>query len=176
MPIKIHDLDAEDKTLLENELGGVLRCIEFIYKSAGVNRPLTPSDNPDKNLNKTYYRDQVNKIANAIKEIICGLKNPSSSIGIPTKKDSSNISKSNPEPFESIAVLPFANMSSDPEQEFFSDGISEEIINMLAQVPGLKVAGRTSSFTFQRKKPGPAHNRRAIECESYPGRQCKEIR
>jgi adenylate cyclase len=51
----------------------------------------------------------------------------------------------------SIAVLPFANMSSDSEQEFFSDGISEEIINMLAQVPGLKVAGRTSSFSFKGK-------------------------
>jgi len=51
----------------------------------------------------------------------------------------------------SIAVLPFTNMSSDPEQEFFSDGISEEIINMLAQVPGLKVAGRTSSFSFKGK-------------------------
>ena len=51
----------------------------------------------------------------------------------------------------SIAVLPFTNMSSDPEQEFFSDGISEEIINMLAQVPGLKVAGRTSSFSFRGK-------------------------
>ena len=51
----------------------------------------------------------------------------------------------------SIAVLPFTNMSSDPEQEFFSDGISEEIINMLAQVPGLKVSGRTSSFSFKGK-------------------------
>ncbi|MFI5185730.1 MAG: adenylate/guanylate cyclase domain-containing protein [Chitinophagales bacterium] len=51
----------------------------------------------------------------------------------------------------SIAVLPFANMSSDPEQEYFSDGISEEIINMLAQVPGLKVAGRTSAFSFKGK-------------------------
>ena len=54
-------------------------------------------------------------------------------------------------PQKSIAVLPFANMSSDPEQEFFSDGISEEIINMLAQVPGLKVAGRTSAFSFKGK-------------------------
>ncbi|MEO5582005.1 MAG: adenylate/guanylate cyclase domain-containing protein [Saprospiraceae bacterium] len=52
---------------------------------------------------------------------------------------------------KSIAVLPFANMSSDPEQEYFSEGISEEIINMLAQVPGLKVAGRTSSFSFKGK-------------------------
>jgi adenylate cyclase len=42
-------------------------------------------------------------------------------------------------------------MSSDPEQEYFSDGISEEIINMLAQVPSLKVAGRTSAFSFKGK-------------------------
>ncbi len=54
-------------------------------------------------------------------------------------------------PLDSIAVLPFANMSSDPEQEYFSDGISEEIINTLAQIPNLKVAGRTSSFTFKGK-------------------------
>ena len=60
LPIKIHDLDPEDKTLLENEIGGVLRSIEFIYNAAGVDRPLKPSDNPDKNLNKTYYRDQIN--------------------------------------------------------------------------------------------------------------------
>jgi len=56
-----------------------------------------------------------------------------------------------PTPERSIAVLPFTNMSSDPEQEYFSDGMSEEIINMLAQVPGLKVAGPTSSFTFKGK-------------------------
>jgi adenylate cyclase len=151
LPIKIHELDEEDKSLLENELGGVLRSIEFIYKASGVNRPLKPNDERVENLNHTYYRDQVNKIANAIKEIIGGLKNPSLSIVIPTWKDSSPVSRSNPEPFESIAVLPFANMSSDPEQEYFSDGISEEIINMLAQVPGLKVAGRTSAFSFKGK-------------------------
>jgi hypothetical protein len=44
----------------------------------------------------------------------------------------------------SIAVLPFVNMSSDPEQEYFSDGISEEILNSLAKIKDLKVAGRTS--------------------------------
>jgi TolB-like protein len=49
----------------------------------------------------------------------------------------------------SIAVLPFVNMSSDPEQEFFSDGISEEILNSLAKVRELQVAGRTSSFAFK---------------------------
>jgi len=49
----------------------------------------------------------------------------------------------------SIAVLPFVNMSSDEEQEFFSDGIAEEILNSLASVKELKVAGRTSSFAFK---------------------------
>ena len=49
----------------------------------------------------------------------------------------------------SIAVLPFVNMSSDEEQEFFSDGITEEILNSLASIKELKVAGRTSSFAFK---------------------------
>ena len=48
-----------------------------------------------------------------------------------------------------IAVLPFVNMSADPANEFLSDGLSEELLNLLAQVPGLQVAARTSSFTFK---------------------------
>ncbi len=49
----------------------------------------------------------------------------------------------------SIAVLPFVNMSSDEEQEYFSDGLSEELLNLLAKVPELRVAARTSSFSFK---------------------------
>jgi TolB-like protein len=52
-------------------------------------------------------------------------------------------------PSASIAVLPFVNMSSDPEQEYFSDGISEELLNLLAKIPELQVAARTSSFSFK---------------------------
>lgn len=52
---------------------------------------------------------------------------------------------------KSIAVLPFVNMSNDSEQEYFSDGIAEEIINSLAHLNDLKVAGRTSSFQFKGK-------------------------
>ena len=50
---------------------------------------------------------------------------------------------------KSIAVLPFVNISSDKEQEYFSDGITEQILNALASVKELKVAGRTSSFAFK---------------------------
>jgi adenylate cyclase len=52
---------------------------------------------------------------------------------------------------KSIAVLPFVNMSNDAEQEYFSDGIAEEVINSLAHLNNLKVAGRTSSFQFKGK-------------------------
>jgi TolB-like protein/Flp pilus assembly protein TadD len=51
----------------------------------------------------------------------------------------------------SIAVLPFVNMSADKEQEYFADGISEELLNLLAQVPELRVIARTSSFSFKGK-------------------------
>ncbi len=65
-----------------------------------------------------------------------------------------------------IAVLPFTNMSSDPEQEYFSDGITEEVLNLLVKIPELKVTSRTSVFTFKgqnvdiptvAKKLGVAH-------------------
>src|SRR5262249_7424329 len=49
----------------------------------------------------------------------------------------------------SIAVLPFVNLSADPEQEYFCDGIAEEILNALAHVHGLRVVARTSSFAFK---------------------------
>jgi adenylate cyclase len=58
-----------------------------------------------------------------------------------------SISSSN----KSIVVLPFVNMSADPENEYFSDGITEEIINALTTVKGLKVIARTSSFAFKNK-------------------------
>jgi TolB-like protein len=54
-------------------------------------------------------------------------------------------------PGPSVAVLPFVNMSGDPENEYFSDGLSEEILNALAQLPGLRVPARTSAFAFKGK-------------------------
>ena len=55
-------------------------------------------------------------------------------------------------PVKAIAVLPLTNMSADPENEYFSDGMTEEIINAMAKVPGVQVASRTSSFAFKGKQ------------------------
>ena len=72
--IRIHELDPEDKDLIESETNGPLRSIDFIYREPGVNRPLTPADDENKNLNATKYRNQINKTANAIKEIISAMQ------------------------------------------------------------------------------------------------------
>ncbi len=182
LPIKIHDLDPDDDTLLENELEEVLRCIEFIYKSSGVNRPLRANeDHPQDNLNKTYYRDQINKVANAVKEIITAIKKHNQQNAEGTK----NVTKANhkkpkslktkiiitsvillvlifigyftipklfksSEPTEkSVAVLPFVNLSNDPEQEYFSDGVVEAILNHLFKVGELKVISSTSTKKYK---------------------------
>jgi TolB-like protein len=74
LPVRIHDLDTNDIQLCETLLGSVLRGVEFIYKEPGVNRSLTPKDKEKKNLNGTIYRNQINKVALAMKEIILGLQ------------------------------------------------------------------------------------------------------
>jgi class 3 adenylate cyclase len=75
LPIKIHDIDVDDVKLLESQLSGALRSIDFIYRDAGVNRPLRPVDDEiGSGVSKVLYRNQINKLANAIKEIIQGIK------------------------------------------------------------------------------------------------------
>jgi TolB-like protein/Tfp pilus assembly protein PilF len=198
LPVRVRELDEEDKKLLEDELGSVLRPIDFIYKEQGVNRPLKPEDSEEKNLNHTKYRNQINKTANAIKEIVTALKWKHSGAPEPAhvqpeaeetpvkatrqkkrtspvvqiirvafglavaayfifggyRKSNGTISDSDDDEVveRSIAVLPFEDLSSGHDQEYFSDGIAEEILNSLAHIPGLKVAGRTSSFQFKGQK------------------------
>ena len=75
LPVRIHDLDSDDIKLCESLIGGVLRGVDFIYRSAGVNRPLrSKEDNPNDNLNHTIYRDQINKVSLAVKDIIESMK------------------------------------------------------------------------------------------------------
>ncbi len=75
LPIKIHDIDVDDVKLLENELSGALRSIDFIYRESGVNRPLRPVDDEISVVGgRILYRNQINKLANAIKEVVQGIK------------------------------------------------------------------------------------------------------
>jgi TolB-like protein len=187
LPVKINDLDPEDNARIEEELGGFLRAIEFIYREPGVNRPLTPDDDDNKNLNKTKYRNQINKVAQAIKAIIKGIKDPESKSATEkvkiaeakaeigkhklnwikiaasvtiiialliaglfiltpvVKKMSGNLATIE----KSIAILPFDNLSNDPDQEYFSIGIVDEILDKLFKIGDLKVIARTSSARFK---------------------------
>ena len=183
LPIKIHDLDTHDKALLETEIGGFLRAIEFVFSSPGVNRPLTPADNPDKNQSGTLYRDQINKVARNIKDLISAIQKPAVAstssktsplaLAHPSNRSRNSLiaaglialglitfsmfylmgwgKKLEPVIDKSIAVLPFTDMSANHDQEFFGDGVADEIINALVQVNDLKVIARTSSFQFKGK-------------------------
>jgi TolB-like protein/Flp pilus assembly protein TadD len=73
---------------------------------------------------------------------------------VPRMSDNSQVDRATPADISSrtIAVLPFLNLSDDPENEYFSDGLSEELLNVLATIPELQVIARTSSFSFKGKE------------------------
>ena len=85
-------------------------------------------------------------------------------------------SKSSTEPQPSIAVLPFVNMSGDKEQEYFSDGLAEEIINALAQIPALKVIGTDFSVCLPGKGGRHPQDCRSAGVATHPRRECAQIR
>ncbi len=187
LPIKIHDLDVEDRIAIETEIGGALRAIEFIYKEAGVNRPLKPTDSKTDNQNKTDYRNQVNKVANALKEIILAMKAPAANQSpaventklksepkqgkkqskiflvasgivilsvliywlLPATKQATT--PSSPGVSKSLVVLPFEDLSPNKDQEWFTDGLTEELLNGLYTVSELKLISRTTAFSFKGK-------------------------
>jgi hypothetical protein len=75
LPVRIHNLDPTDVQLLERNLNGQLRTIDFVYQDLGVNRPLRPKDDEfPRPADGLLYRNQINKVANAIKELVAASK------------------------------------------------------------------------------------------------------
>jgi TolB-like protein/HD superfamily phosphodiesterase/Tfp pilus assembly protein PilF len=160
LPIVIHQLDREDQNLIESELKSKLRFIDFNFQAPGVNRPLRADDLRQENNNNLFYRDQINKVANAIKEIITAIKNPGRGGDIlldsmngnneePVNKEETT--KGGQSPLQnSVAVLPFVSLSHDASQEYFADGITENILMELASLPKLRVISRTSVMRYKK--------------------------
>jgi TolB-like protein len=161
LPIKIHDLDPTDRQTLEKEIG-VVRSIDFIFRNTGVNRPLRANESREnENLNKTYYRDQINKVANTVKEIISSMKGGDRTDVNPTEPPSRVQTGQNKRvgyfylaiaavmailalfvwfnPFDeekgknaSVAILPFRNNTGAPELDYYGVGMASEIRTKLS--------------------------------------------
>jgi tetratricopeptide (TPR) repeat protein len=129
LPVRIHDLEPEDIKLFEKETGSVLRAMDFVFKTAsGVNRPLLPEDDRNENLNKTLYRDQINKVAGAIKEIILGMK-----------EEPFRITKGEIQPQESFKEVMEDDIITDSKQRFKGSKIRYLIPSAIATL--LIIAG-----------------------------------
>ncbi|MCX6302479.1 MAG: tetratricopeptide repeat protein, partial [Bacteroidia bacterium] len=176
LPVQIHDLENDDRKLVENELGGYIRGIEFIYKEPGVNKPLTKDDDEKKNLNNTKYKIQINKVANAIKEVITAIQQHTPEQEevakevfkpefVPRKNHKTiiivallivltsiilgfifvpKLFKPSGQLEKSIAVLPFALLSDEPDKQYLADGMMDAITLHLSKIKDLRVMSRTS--------------------------------
>ena len=185
LPVRIHEIETQDKLAIETELGGVLRAIDFIYRSLGVMRPLLHhEEDPKANLNHTFYRDQVNKVGRGVKDLISGMQIPVKGI-VAAKAPPSDPgtlrmgkritrfwigliaagllalfiyyimgagSKMSVDNDRSIAVIPFKNLSGEKDQEYFSEGMMDEILDQLFKIKNLKVSSRTSSMLYRDSK------------------------
>jgi TolB-like protein/tetratricopeptide (TPR) repeat protein len=89
-------------------------------------------------------------------------RSPTSPVAAPTVAGATSTPSTFAPPAHSVAVLAFTNMSGDPKDDYFSDGLSEELLNTLAAVPGLQVAARTSSFSFKGKDEAVADMARKL--------------
>ncbi|MFD1985884.1 TPR end-of-group domain-containing protein [Mesorhizobium newzealandense] len=118
---------------------GGIACSEAVRNHVGNKLELEFVDQGEKT---------VKNIAQSVRVYFISLRSPDSSVA-PAAVEGSQVRERSDKP--SVAVLPFANMSNDPEQEFFSDGITEDIITDLSNVSGLFVLGRNTVFTYKGK-------------------------
>jgi TolB-like protein/thioredoxin-like negative regulator of GroEL len=89
------------------------------------------------------------RLSGTDRDHVAAQSTPASAPALPTSSVAGTASTTFSPPSHSVAVLPFTNLSGDPKQEYFSDGVSEEMINVLAHIDALEVSARTSSFSFK---------------------------
>ena len=106
---------------------------------------------PDFRVNARQELEKWFRESSVVENMLEGLRKAGLKVGVdvperayPRRKPASAVT-----PAPSIAVLPFANLSAEKEQEYFGDGLAEEILNALTQVPGLRVIARASAFAFR---------------------------
>lgn len=163
LPVTIHGLDVEDRNLIEQELQTKVRAIDFMFRSPGVNRALRIEDKRAENTNRLVYRDQINKVANAVKEIINGMRYPdrhpdTTYPGILQDEESQSVVRlvknriGNEQELQdkSVAVLPFVSLALDVSQEYLTDGITENILIQLASLRHLRVISRASVMRYKK--------------------------
>jgi hypothetical protein len=176
LPIQIHDLYPEDKAMLEKELGGVLRAIEFIYKEPGVNKPLTDVDDDKKNLNNTKYRIQINKVANAIEEILLGLKKVQSAIA---EEEKNNIISSSPNynTIKNISDSKHLEKEEKFKKKIIIYSFSSFIISLSLIAIYIFASGSTLPFSerdwiivsdFENQTLNPVFDKSPVLCERHP--------
>ena len=164
LPVRINDLDISDVKLCESILGGVLRGIDFIYKEPGVNRPLRSNEeNPHDNLNHTIYRNQINKVALAIKEIIESIqiqvltrKEKKEQAGVNTIRDKKNIIVK--EPPKQVKINTELKVSSVKSLKKRPDNIFRNFYFMLIGAIILIVGFAGIKMISNQKKKNYAHN------------------
>ena len=147
--IHLGDVIVEDGDLFGDGVNVAAR-IESVGRPGGVAVSAAVKDNVGNRLDVAFEdmgEHQLKNIAKPIRVFNVGAPQPAPAKGAAAPA----VAEAEAEAKPSIAVLPFNNMSGDPEQEFFSDGIAEDIITDLSKISGLFVVGRNTSFTYKGK-------------------------
>jgi TolB-like protein len=184
LPVRIYDLDPSDTRLFESVSGGMIRSVDFIYSSSGVNRPLLPrEEKPYDNLNHTNYRNEINKVGNALKDIISAM------VLSGNKTESTDTTAASMLPYQigkknkliaggliilliiillaisvvpklignkklfekSIAVLPFIYDSPLDTNQYFMNGLMEDVLIHLQSIKALTPRSRISAEKFRNR-------------------------
>ncbi|MFT5141231.1 MAG: TolB-like protein, partial [Rhodothermales bacterium] len=142
---RTQSVTSETKLKLDRIIIGflVLAVVYFVYESRFAGQPEMGSD-PFSNTENLQAGDEVRQKRALTPGLVSDLAEAKDSSGAEEPVGNSG--------HQSIAVLPFVNMSADADNEYFSDGISEELLNVLVKVSSLRVASRTSAFAYKGKE------------------------